>query len=204
MAPPLNSKKVANIDSNNSDWVYSLTLLLWWENFRITFWYWIDVCLRRVNNIFKEESKGWRKWLLIEKWFWGSILILCFCSVIVVYCPWKMWVACAFHFKKYIILRDFSAGNSMFKFNNRNTRTRYEIFWKLTIKTPERRHKTRFFLKMCWKVFISYCSYIIMNNVSGLGFHNLLFQMLPVDRQIFCKKYFLCLVFMFSVRWISA
>ena len=31
------------------------------------------------------------------------------------------------------------AGNYMFKVNNRNTRTRYEICSKLTIKTPERR-----------------------------------------------------------------
>ena len=31
-----------------------------------------------------------------------------------------------------------SAGNCMFKVNNRNTRTRYEICSNLTIKTPER------------------------------------------------------------------
>ena len=31
------------------------------------------------------------------------------------------------------------AGNYMFKVNNRNTRTRYEICSKLSIKTPERR-----------------------------------------------------------------
>ena len=36
-----------------------------------------------------------------------------------------------------IILVVFSiAGNYMFKVNNRNTRTRYEICSKLTIKTP--------------------------------------------------------------------
>ena len=33
------------------------------------------------------------------------------------------------------------AGNYMFKVNNRNTRRRSEIFSKLTIKTPERRHR---------------------------------------------------------------
>ena len=32
-----------------------------------------------------------------------------------------------------------SGGNNMFKVNNRNTRTRYEICSKLTVKTPERR-----------------------------------------------------------------
>ena len=32
-----------------------------------------------------------------------------------------------------------TAGNYMFKVNNRNTRTRCEICSKLTIKTPERR-----------------------------------------------------------------
>ena len=35
------------------------------------------------------------------------------------------------------------AGNYMFKVNNRNTRTRYEICSKLTIKIPERRHWRR-------------------------------------------------------------
>ena len=35
------------------------------------------------------------------------------------------------------------AGNYMFKFNNRNTRTRCEICSKLTIKTPERRQWRR-------------------------------------------------------------
>ena len=35
------------------------------------------------------------------------------------------------------------AGNHMFNVNNRNTRTRCEIFLKLTIKTPERRHWCR-------------------------------------------------------------
>ena len=33
----------------------------------------------------------------------------------------------------------YPAGNYMFKVNNRNTRARYEICSKLTIKTPERR-----------------------------------------------------------------
>ena len=32
----------------------------------------------------------------------------------------------------------------MFKVNNRNTRTRCEIYSKLTIKTPERRHSPLF------------------------------------------------------------
>ena len=31
----------------------------------------------------------------------------------------------------------------MFKVNNRNSRTKYEIFSKLTIKTPEQRHWRR-------------------------------------------------------------
>ena len=36
----------------------------------------------------------------------------------------------------------FPAGIYMLKVNNRNTRTRYEICSKLTIKTPERRYFT--------------------------------------------------------------
>ena len=41
------------------------------------------------------------------------------------------------------------AGNYMFKFNNRKTRTRCEIFSKLTIKTPERRQWTSFWCLYC-------------------------------------------------------
>ena len=37
----------------------------------------------------------------------------------------------------------FPAGNYMFKVNNRDTRTRFEICSKLTMKTPERRHWRR-------------------------------------------------------------
>ena len=35
----------------------------------------------------------------------------------------------------------YPAGNYMFKVNNRNSRTRCELCSKLTIKTPERRHR---------------------------------------------------------------
>ena len=37
----------------------------------------------------------------------------------------------------------YPASNYMFKVSNRSTRTRYEICSKLTIKTPELRHKCR-------------------------------------------------------------
>ena len=42
------------------------------------------------------------------------------------------------------ILTHDAADNYMFKVNNRNPRTRYEICSKLIIKTPERRHGTYF------------------------------------------------------------
>ena len=38
---------------------------------------------------------------------------------------------------------NFTAGNYMFKVDNRNTRTSIEICSKLTIKTPELRHWRR-------------------------------------------------------------
>ena len=41
-----------------------------------------------------------------------------------------------------IVVYFYPPGNYMFKVNNRNTRTRWEICLKLTIKTPEQRHKT--------------------------------------------------------------
>ena len=34
----------------------------------------------------------------------------------------------------------YPAGNYMFKVNNKNTKTRCEIYSKLTVKIPERRH----------------------------------------------------------------
>ena len=36
--------------------------------------------------------------------------------------------------------RNYPAGIYLFKVDNRNTRTMYEVCSKLTIKTPERRH----------------------------------------------------------------
>ena len=45
---------------------------------------------------------------------------------------WHTWPPC-----------DFPAGNCMFKVNNTNTRTRCEIYSKLTIKIPERRQWRR-------------------------------------------------------------
>ena len=42
------------------------------------------------------------------------------------------------------IMSCYTAGNWLFKVNNRNTRTRCEIYSKLTIKTPERRQWRRF------------------------------------------------------------
>ena len=48
---------------------------------------------------------------------------------------------------KYDLILDniltYPVGNYMFKVKNRNTRTRYEICSKLTIKTPERRYWRR-------------------------------------------------------------
>ena len=38
----------------------------------------------------------------------------------------------------------YPAGNYMFKVNNRNTRAKFEICSKLTIKIPERRYWRRF------------------------------------------------------------
>ena len=51
-------------------------------------------------------------------------------------------------FKKKSNNSDNPAGNYMFKVSNRNTRTRYEVCSKLTIKTPERRqwHRSGVFI----------------------------------------------------------
>ena len=45
---------------------------------------------------------------------------------------------------KYLLPWKYPADNYMFKVNNRNTRTRYEICSKLTMKTPEQCHWRRF------------------------------------------------------------
>ena len=48
------------------------------------------------------------------------------------------------HFFCYLLVLDkYPVGNYMFKFNNRNTRTRCEICSELTIKTPERHYWCR-------------------------------------------------------------
>ena len=43
-----------------------------------------------------------------------------------------------------VLIKNDPAANYMFKFNNRNTRTRCEICLKSTIKTPEQRHWRRY------------------------------------------------------------
>ena len=58
----------------------------------------------------------------------------------------------------FIIHHDYCIGypadNYMFKVNNRNTRTRYEICSKLTIKTPEGRHwNTPLLRKYIWPFY---------------------------------------------------
>ena len=45
-----------------------------------------------------------------------------------------------------IKINDIPAGNYMFKVNNKNTRTRREICSKLTIKIPERRQASFWYL----------------------------------------------------------
>ena len=42
--------------------------------------------------------------------------------------------------KKASLTKSLLAGIYLLKVKNRNTKTRYEIYLKLTIKTPERRH----------------------------------------------------------------
>ena len=51
-------------------------------------------------------------------------------------------------------------GNYMFKSNNRNTRTRSEICSKLTINTPERRHRRR--SSGVFIVIFEYLSHLIL------------------------------------------
>ena len=53
-------------------------------------------------------------------------------------CPINFYCKSGKHYCCNEKLKTYSAGNYMFKVNNRNTRTRCEICSKLTIKTPER------------------------------------------------------------------
>ena len=48
---------------------------------------------------------------------------------------------------------DYFAGNQMFKVNNRNTRTKCEIYLKLTIKTPEWQQIYDPFKYLWWNIF---------------------------------------------------
>ena len=68
----------------------------------------------------------------------------------------------------------------MFKVNNRNTRTRYEICLKLTIKAPERCHWCR--------------SGVFIVNFEHISYLNLVFLLITLGRSRFCKAYFSSLV----------
>ena len=54
--------------------------------------------------------------------------------------------------------KTFPAGNYMFKVNNRNTRTRCEIYSKLTIKIPERR---------LWRLLMAFVSIIYFEQINA-------------------------------------
>ena len=54
--------------------------------------------------------------------------------------------------------KTFPAGNYMFKVNNRNTRTRCEIYSKLTIKIPERR---------LWRLLMAFVSIVYFEQINA-------------------------------------
>ena len=54
--------------------------------------------------------------------------------------------------------KTFPAGNYMFKVNNRNTRTRCEIYSKLTIKIPERR---------LWRLLMVFVSIVYFEQINA-------------------------------------
>ena len=78
----------------------------------------------------------------------------------------------------------FPAGNYLLKVNNRNTRTRFEIYSKLTIKTPERRE---------WRhsgVFIVNFEYIFTScsSVSIIKFDHIIAGSILIRSVISVKK----------------
>ena len=54
--------------------------------------------------------------------------------------------------------KTFPAGNYMFKVNNRNTRTRCEMYSKLTIKIPERR---------LWRLLMAFVSIVYFEQINA-------------------------------------
>ena len=54
--------------------------------------------------------------------------------------------------------KTFPAGNYMFKVNNRNTRTRCEMYSKLTIKIPER---------CLWRLLMAFVSIVYFERISA-------------------------------------
>ena len=60
----------------------------------------------------------------------------------------------------------------MFKVNNRNTRTKYEICSKLTIKTPEPRH---------WRLVFLFFSFVPLLFLFLVLLYSLVFVMLTLN-----------------------
>ena len=67
--------------------------------------------------------------------------------------------------------RQFSVGNYMFRLNNRNTRTRFDVCSELTIKTSERRERS------CWR-----CSVVFIVNFEHILHLILVILLLTLSR----------------------
>ena len=67
-----------------------------------------------------------------------------------------------FFFTEYLRATTSPAGNYMFKFNNKNARTRCEIRSKLKIKIPERRHWHRSGIFIVFIVNFEHISHLIL------------------------------------------
>ena len=89
------------------------------------------------------------------------------------------WIHCLILVQKWTFSWDYttaflknriSAGNYMFKVNNKNSRTRCKICSKLTIKTPEQRH---------W-----FCSGVFIVNFEQIPHLVLLFLLLTLSRKM--------------------
>ena len=109
-----------------------------WKNVSLRFLFWL---IALINHLKLTHSRtAWKKQFLFQFSKRVILLIRRAATQLAYYSCSLRFLENWFINHSQPILSSIPAGNYMFKVNNRNTRTRFEICSKLTIKTPERRH----------------------------------------------------------------
>ena len=133
----------------------------------------------------------WQSSRLIQLWNPKSNIFCVSFKIHLVFTNGENQLSCHWQWLEKTIVRSYPAGNYLFKISNRNTIIRCERCSKLTIKTPERRHRR------CSGVFIVNFEHIshfvlvflllIVSSKMLAGFHLLGYDWTPLCRNT-CEK----------------